>query len=94
MAHAVFVQRDAQTGQRGHGQMEVAVVQWLDEDLFGEQQRAEQFGAPAQFAEGGKHVCRGDGADGAGSAEFTLFAKQRSRVTPEDEATAKTVAAK
>ena len=32
--------------------------------------------------------------DGAGSAEFTLFAKQRSRVTPEDEATAKTVAAK
>jgi type IV pilus assembly protein PilN len=32
--------------------------------------------------------------DGAGSAEFTLFAKQRSRVTPEEEATAKTVAAK
>ena len=32
--------------------------------------------------------------DGAGSAEFTLFAKQRSRATPEEEATGETVAAK
>jgi type IV pilus assembly protein PilN len=32
--------------------------------------------------------------DGIGSAEFTLFAKQRSRVAPEDEAAGETVAAK
>src|SRR5512139_748611 len=32
--------------------------------------------------------------DGVGSAEFTLFAKQRSRVAPEDEAAGETVAAK
>ena len=32
--------------------------------------------------------------DGVGSAEFTLFAKQRSRVAPEDEAAVETVVAK
>jgi type IV pilus assembly protein PilN len=33
-------------------------------------------------------------SDAAGGADFTMFAKQRSRVAPEDEATGETVAAK
>src|SRR3546814_7066060 len=49
--HAVLVQGDAQAGAVGHGQLEVAVVQRLGQDFLGQQQRAEQLGAPLQVGE-------------------------------------------
>lgn len=65
MPHAVFVQRDPEPRRRRHRQVEILVFERRGQDLLGQQQRAEQLGAPLQLAEGGEHVRRGDGADRA-----------------------------
>src|SRR3546814_6484269 len=59
------VQGDAQAGAVGHGQLEVAVVQRLGQDFLGQQQRAEQLGAPLQVGERREHVRRDHGTDRA-----------------------------
>eukprot|EP01136_Pigoraptor_vietnamica_P034701 Opistho-1_new@98981 len=58
----VFVQRNSKAWRRWHRQLEVFVLQGLCQDFFGQQQRAEQLGAPLQLAERGKHMGRCHGA--------------------------------
>src|SRR3546814_12562545 len=85
--HAVLVQGDAQAGAVGHGQLEVAVVQRLGQDFLGQQQRAEQLGAPLQVGERREHVRRDHGTDRALRSEERRVGKEgvsacRSRWAP------------
>ena len=46
-------------------QVEIAVLRRFADDVFGQQQRAEQFGVPGQLLEREEGVRRGQRADGA-----------------------------
>src|SRR5471032_2081122 len=62
---ALFIDGQAQARSGGDMQVEIAVHQRLGEDVFGEQQRAEQLGVPRQFVQGEKDMGRGQGTDTA-----------------------------
>ncbi len=57
------VRRDAEPGPGRQVQREIVVAQRLDENLLGQQQRAEQLGAPAERIEGAEQLSGGDRAD-------------------------------
>src|ERR1700761_9408571 len=56
MSTLVFVERDAQTGSLRHGQGEIFVAERLLQDFLGQEQRAEEFGAPFQLGESRKQL--------------------------------------
>lgn len=59
----VFVERDPQAGPGGNGQFEIGISERLGENFLGQQQRAEQLGAPGKLGERGKEMRRGDRPD-------------------------------
>lgn len=59
-----LVKRNPEPRAGRHGEAELAVIERLDEDLLGDQQRAEELGAPLEVRQAREEMGRGDGGDG------------------------------